>query len=101
MRPLAILFALVLLGGCLSSKPRWWNPNLPEAQWSKDAAACKRWASAEAGQEYRRDQDIEADRDLDGGTYSAQMGRHDTRRRAVRLEVDCMRARGYRPMTKK
>lgn len=82
-----------LLSGCASTSVPWQNPDVPKEQWSRDWAACRRWAEAQAG--YREDDSSSANsalRDYD---------RAQVKRAIQGYAALCMTDRGYLPATKK
>jgi hypothetical protein len=107
----AALICLVLgvaagLAGCTGGMPwqsptRWEKPGVAVEQQTRDEAACRRWASAEAEREYARERYYTEDDVGPGGGLEGRMARYGAERRRAALLDECMRRQGYRPAAEK
>ena len=93
--PAAAIGLMVLLVACAGSH-HWENADLPRRQWSKDEAACRRWATAEAEKEAARESAYYDDsQNTRGNTLRMQMAAFDHGKHRSSLLSACMKARGY------
>ena len=93
--PAAVVGLMVLLAACAASH-HWENADVPRRQWSKDEAACRRWATTEADREAAREPaGYDDSRSMQGSTLRMQMAAFDYGKRRSSLLSSCMKARGY------
>ncbi len=92
MRNVLVLCSLVLLSGCFSAPPKYWqHKSIAPEQWGDDHRRCKRAADKylERTPRYFADQGL--------SDYEAQMRLYDAGKKRDKLVADCMRKLGYVP----
>lgn len=87
---------MLLLAACAQTGT-WQNPDVPEAQWAADKAACQAFAEQQAERDFALSQQTGRSLDYDrGGQWSTQMNRYSAGRERQRQFEACMQQRGYR-----
>jgi hypothetical protein len=93
MRPVILLMPLILLTGCFSSPPAYWqHKTIPSDQWNRDKISCTRAAEKKLGLEnkYHADQGL--------SNYDEQMRLYEAGKKLNKMVAICMQRLGYVPV---
>ena len=91
------IVAVVLLAAACAAPAHWQHSGLPDDQWRRDEATCKRQAARKVEEEAARRDTLAGDSALGrGAAYDSTMARVEAARRQRTLVSRCMTARGYR-----